>query len=172
MPNLPYYGFGGEYFTVFERSIDGATAVLALVKDTKFLVGSKHHQTTAGPLLDECTYKSVLVISFKGHNQKGDNTHYDVWQHLRSWGMRYETSKSRHFIYTDLPLIAKTLGVNYPFFIDDDLIHGTKALHDVWKYTATFLDHSSRDKGDGVASRPSSVFQVVGPQTWAHAAKS
>ena len=146
---------------VFGHSMGGATAISALVNSTRFAAGANHDGTMYGDVLKLGTSAPVLLMEATGHNQTQDPSWYDVWQRLQGWGLQLEIQPSTHYLYSDLPLITKILGVSLAELLGEDPIDGARASELVWTYTVAFFDHVLKGKGEGLLSAPSTAFPEV-----------
>ena len=146
---------------VFGHSMGGATAISALVNDTRFAAGANHDGTMYGDVLKLGTGAPVLLMASTGHNQTEDPSWYDVWQRLRGWGLQLQIEPSSHQLYSDLQLINKIVGGSLSGLLGEDPLDGARAFELMWTYTVAFFDHFLKGKGEGVLSAPSSAYPEV-----------
>lgn len=161
VPALQYFNLNTNRVGIFGHSLGGATAMSALVNDTRFAAGANHDGAIYGDVLNLGTSAPVLLMESTGNNQTQIPSWYDVWQRLRGWGLQLEIKPSTHSTYTDLPLITKTLGASLPGLLGEDPIDGARAFELVWTYTVAFFDHFLKSKGEGLLSAPSTAFPEV-----------
>ena len=161
VPSLQHFNLNTNRVGVMGHSMGGATAISALINDTRFAAGVNHDGAMYGDVLTLGTSAPMLLMESTGHNQTQIPSWYDVWQRLRGWGLQLEIKPSTHGTYSDLPRITKTLGVSFPELLGKDAIDGARASELVWTYTVAFFDHFLKGKGEGLLSAPSLAFPEV-----------
>ena len=161
VPSLQHFNLNTNRAGVMGHSMGGATAISALVNDTRFAAGVNHDGAMYGDVLTMGLSAPMLLMESTGHNQTQIPSWYDVWQRLRGWGLQLEIKPSTHGTYSDLPLITKTLGVSFPELLGEDPIDGARASKLVWTYTVAFFDHFLKGKGERLLSAPSLAFPEV-----------
>ena len=161
VPALQSSNLNTDRVGVFGHSMGGATAISALVNDTRFAAGANQDGTMYGDVLNLGTSAPVLLMEATGHNQTEDPSWHDVWQRLRGWGLQLEIKSSTHSLYSDLPLITKILGTSLPGLLGEDPIEGARAFELVWTYPVAFFDHFLKGEEEGVLSVPSTAFPEV-----------
>ena len=145
----------------YGHSLGGATAVSALINDTRLVGGIDWDGAIEGPLLSEGTDKPFLIIASQFNNQSSVSGWSEVWSHLRGWRLQLQITDFTHYHFTDAPLLTKVYNVEVPALLGPNAPDGGKAFKTVWAYTTAFFDFILKDASEGLLKGPSSKFPDV-----------
>jgi dienelactone hydrolase len=112
--NLPYAlrcGSNTNRVGILGHSLGGATALSAMVNDTRLTGGVNLDGSLFGPAIKKGTKRPFLLVGHEGKNQTSDPSWATTWRNLRSWRLELEVAGTTHGSFTDFPLLVDALGL-------------------------------------------------------------
>jgi pimeloyl-ACP methyl ester carboxylesterase len=150
---------------MFGHSLGGATALATMELDERIKGGINLDGAFYGPEIDVGTDRHFLIFGRADHNRTSDTSWARTWPNLRGWKLGLLLRKSQHGTFSDLPLLAKVLGIlPYlpPAVIDlIGTLDGSRALEIISTYVTTFVDFVLLGKPSELLQQTSARFPEV-----------
>ena len=93
---------------IWGHSLGGATALAAMIHDTRFVGGVNLDGSFWGPGIEQGTGRRFLIFAHEGRCI--DPTWTATWAHLAGWKKLLQLAGSKHATFTDIPVLLKVLG--------------------------------------------------------------
>lgn len=150
---------------MFGHSLGGATALAAMELNHRIKGGLNMDGSFYGPEIDRGTDRPFVIFENKAHNRTSDDSWARSWPRLKGWKLELTLKESGHNTFTDLPLLAKLLGLTplLPPIITDNIgtLDGARALEIVSRYVTTFVDFVLTGNQPELLKKPSAEFPEV-----------
>ncbi|KAJ5598398.1 Platelet-activating factor acetylhydrolase [Penicillium hordei] len=98
--------------TILGHSLGGATAAQTMLVDNRFAGGINLDGELWGPVVDKGLSSPFLLFSNTNHTQATDPSWAIFWSHLRGWKLELQLSQSKHYTFSDFPVLVDALSVS------------------------------------------------------------
>ncbi|PYI27896.1 alpha/beta-hydrolase, partial [Aspergillus indologenus CBS 114.80] len=98
--------------TIFGHSLGGATAAQTLLVDSRFVGGINLDGSLWGSVVDEGLSRPFLMFGNANHTQATDASWAAVWPHLRGWKLELQLAQSKHYTFSDFPVLVDGLSIS------------------------------------------------------------
>jgi hypothetical protein len=143
------------------QSIGGASAVAAMLKDSRVRAGIDMDGTTYARIPKSGLSRPFLFMGSPGHVPGGRDNSWDRdWKLLTGWKQWLVVAGSYHQSFTDVPLLAGSLGIPIP----GDL-SAARSVEITRTYVRAFLDLHLHTRRQPLLDRPSPRYPEVKPCT-------
>ncbi|RAK73200.1 PAF acetylhydrolase family protein [Aspergillus fijiensis CBS 313.89] len=152
--------------TIFGHSLGGATAAQTLLVDSRFVGGINLDGSLWGSVVDEGLSRPFLMFGNANHTQATDASWAAVWPHLRGWKLELKLAKSKHYTFSDFPVLVDALNIS-----DDakqivqagyiGTIGGLRARNVIVSYITVALRYFVYGRTSDLLSGPSAAFPDV-----------
>ncbi|MCC5575786.1 alpha/beta hydrolase [Microtetraspora sp. AC03309] len=140
------------------QSIGGASAVAAMVTDSRIRAAINMDGTTYARIPKGGFTKPVMFMGSPGHVPGGGDASWDRdWKLLTGWKRWIMLTGSEHASFTDTPLMAATLGVKPVYGV----LTGARGSELTRTYVAAFLDQHLKSQRQPLLGKPSSRYPEV-----------
>ncbi|GAA3446866.1 alpha/beta hydrolase family protein [Planomonospora venezuelensis] len=140
------------------QSIGGASAMAAMVKDSRVRAGIDMDGTTYARIPKSGLSRPFLFIGSPQHVPGGRDTSWDRdWKLLTGWKRWLVMSGAEHQSFTDGPLLLGALGIKPSI----NTLPATRAAELTRTYVAAFLDRHLKSQRQPILDEPSSRHPEV-----------
>lgn len=150
---------------VFGHSFGGAAAAAALLEVPSLKGALDIDGTLFGPILTTGTAKPFMLLGHENKTQATDPSWQAVWGNLAGWKKEYEVKGSAHYSFSDLPLIASSLGFQelLPAEVGEVLgvVEGKRMMEITVAYVTGFLDYVLKSGSEKKLEQASKEFPEV-----------
>lgn len=154
---------------MFGHSLGGATTSAVMIADLRVAGGINLDGAFLGPgYIQKDLREPFLLFGHSeepAHNLTNDPTWAYVWSHLTGFKKELSLKSSRHYTFTDLPLLVDLLGLraNLSAPLEELVgsIDGKRALQIISDYTSGFFDFVLKGEKTGLVNGPSSAYPEV-----------
>lgn len=156
--------FSTQKAVIVGHSFGGATAISALMKDSRFVGAINMDGSQYGPLAD--TNQPVLLFG-RGdpspRNRSNNPTWEPLWQHLKGWRKEINLKESEHLAFCDTPLLAKLSGIGTNGVIQKmaGTLDGQRAFEIVTAYIKAFVDFALQGKESALLEGPTEEYPEI-----------
>jgi pimeloyl-ACP methyl ester carboxylesterase len=98
--------------TILGHSLGGATAAQTMLVDTRFVGGINLDGELWGSVVDKGLSSPFLLFSQTNHTQATELNWAKFWSHLRGWKLELQLAQSKHYTFSDFPVLVDALGVS------------------------------------------------------------
>jgi pimeloyl-ACP methyl ester carboxylesterase len=161
-----------SHAAIFGHSLGGATALSAMLNDSRFVAGANLDGTFFGKaaLQQHNTPKPFLIFGHEGKNQSTDPSWKTVWPRLRGWKLELELEGTQHGTFEDWPVLIEALGfAQLP--ADSPLrevigqlvgtIDGTRAVRIMSETLVGFFDFALKNMSESGVRKALKTFQEI-----------
>ncbi|MFG3442965.1 alpha/beta hydrolase family protein [Nonomuraea sp. NPDC047897] len=142
------------------HSVGGASAIPAMVKDSRIRAGVDVDGTTDGPVPDSGLSRPFLFLGRQSTYTPGSGeaaaTWERDWKRLTGWKRWLVVTGAQHVSFNDLGLLTDQLGID----VGAD-IAGMRAMEITRGYVAAFLDRHLRGRPQPLLDAPSARYPEV-----------
>ncbi len=150
---------------MYGHSLGGATAAAVMRNDSRVIGGVNLDGTFFGPVIDHGLNESFLIFGHEGKNQSTDATWKAIWPHLHGWKLELMLHGAQHATFSDLPLLAKVLGLSGHLLPEAEALLGTlggvRALDIVSAYLSAFFDLVLKSDSSRLLQEPLKAYPEV-----------
>ncbi|WP_344885940.1 alpha/beta hydrolase [Nonomuraea antimicrobica] len=142
------------------HSAGGASAIAAMLQDTRVRAGINLDGTTFAPIPDGGLSRPFLFLGTQAMHSPGgrDTTWERDWAHLTGWKRWLVVAGAEHASFTDTALLVEQLGIHR----SPDL-SGGRAIEITRSYVRAFFDLHLRHRPQPLLDRPSTRYPEVKP---------
>lgn len=164
LPAVPC-GLNTKTVGIFGHSLGGATAISAMVNDTRLVGGANLDGSFFGPAIQQGTKRPFLIVSHQDKNQTTDPSWAAMWPNLRRWKLELEVKGTQHVSFTDFPVLVDALGL--PAQARAALaglmgtIAGSRDAEIIRVYVGAFFEFVLRGKNSQLLAGPSNTYPEV-----------
>ncbi|KAI2629181.1 Alpha/Beta hydrolase protein [Hypomontagnella submonticulosa] len=160
-PGHGEFGFNLRKVGVFGHSLGGATALRAMINDTRFAVGTNLDGSFWGPEQYIGTDAPFMVLTAQSHNRRNDTSWAITWPNLRGFKREYTISGAEHNTFTDATLLKQIWGPSFPSDVVPLLgsINGTRIVGIERAYLTSLFGRFLKGENDG-------LLDGVGSHKW------
>lgn len=97
--------------TILGHSLGGSTAAQTILVDSRFSGGINLDGYIWGSVLDIGLSKPFLLFGNSNHTQDTKSNWATFWSHLRGWKLELQLEQSRHYTFSDFPLLVDALSI-------------------------------------------------------------
>ncbi|RHZ59207.1 hypothetical protein CDV55_101777 [Aspergillus turcosus] len=98
--------------TILGHSLGGATAAQTMLVDNRFAGGINLDGTLWGPVVDKGLPSPFLLFGNSNHTQATHANWATFWSHLRGWRLELQLAQSKHYAFSDFPVLVDALSVS------------------------------------------------------------
>jgi pimeloyl-ACP methyl ester carboxylesterase len=98
--------------TILGHSLGGATAAGTMLVDNRFVGGINLDGTLWGPVVDKGLSSPFLLFGHTNQTQATVASWATFWSHLRGWRLELQLAQSKHYTFSDFPLLVDALSVS------------------------------------------------------------
>ncbi|KAL6232755.1 hypothetical protein BDW75DRAFT_246952 [Aspergillus navahoensis] len=98
--------------TIFGHSLGGATAAQTILIDNRFFGGINLDGTLWGSVVHKGLSTPFLLFGHANHTQATDLSWATFWSHLRGWKLELQLAQSKHYTFSDFPVLVDALGIS------------------------------------------------------------
>ncbi|MGW7483866.1 alpha/beta hydrolase family protein [Nonomuraea muscovyensis] len=142
------------------HSVGGASAIPAMLKDSRIRAGVDVDGTTDAPIPGSGLSRPFLFLGRQSAYTPGSGeaaaTWERDWKQLTGWKRWLLVTGAEHMSFTDLGLLTDQLGID-----DGADIAGARAMEITRRYVAAFLDQHLRGKPQPLLDEPSARYPEV-----------
>jgi hypothetical protein len=146
---------------IFGHSIGGATAAMAMYKDSRFVGGVNLDGGLYGPVIKRGLQNPFMLF---GHKSNGTSpTWIEIWPHL-NWKLDIEILNSTHTTFTDIPLLADLIfGSPLPPLVQGIVGHipGERARDIITAYVVAFMKMALQGQSQPLLRGPSAEYPEI-----------
>lgn len=150
---------------IFGHSLGGATAGSAVHNDTRFAGGLNMDGSFWGPVVNQGFSRPFLIFGRQNNTRFNVESWGTIWPLLQGWKLELILADSQHDTFTDVPYLAKILGLTDQLPPDDTsllgTIDGTRALQIITSYVTAFMDFVLKGFEANCLRNPCSEFPEV-----------
>ncbi|WP_214321112.1 alpha/beta hydrolase family protein [Nonomuraea sediminis] len=140
------------------QSIGGASAVAAMVKDSRVRAGIDMDGTTYARIPKNGFSRPFLFMGSPQHAPGGRDNSWDRdWKLLTGWKRWLVLSGAEHASFTDGPLVASALGIKPAYGV----LPAARSAELTRTYVAAFLDQHLKSQRQPLLDKPSSRYPEV-----------
>ncbi|WP_336214015.1 alpha/beta hydrolase family protein [Nonomuraea sp. LPB2021202275-12-8] len=140
------------------QSLGGASALAAMLKDTRVRAGINMDGTTYAPIPTGGLSRPFLFLGAPQHNPGGRDTSWDRdWERLTGWKRWLVVAGAQHPSFTDIPLLLVDQ-VGFDYELD---MSGARSLEITRRYVRAFFDLHLRAKPQPLLDKPSTRYAEV-----------
>ena len=154
-------GLSTDRAGVFGHSIGGATAAMAMYKDSRFVGGANLDGGLYGPVIKRGLRNPLMLF---GHKSNGTSpTWIEIWPHL-NWKLDIEILNSTHTTFTDIPLLADLIfGSPLPPEVNAIVgyIPGERARDIITAYVVAFMKFALQGQSQALLKGPSAEYPEI-----------
>jgi pimeloyl-ACP methyl ester carboxylesterase len=151
--------------TMYGHSLGGAAAAAAMLNDGRVVGGANLDGSFYGPILEQDLDRPFLIFGHEGKNQSTDPSWNSTWPRLHGWKLELMLHGAQHATFTDLPLLAKALGLDKLLPPETKKVlgtlDGTRALNIVSKYLTAFSEFVLKGVSSPLLEGPDKAFPEV-----------
>ncbi|TQS12547.1 alpha/beta hydrolase [Microbispora hainanensis] len=140
------------------QSAGGASAIAAMLKDTRIRAGIDMDGTTFAPIPDTGLSRPFLFLGTQAmHSPAGKDTTWDRdWAHLTGWKRWLVVTGAEHASFTDTALLVEQLGIHR-----NPGLSGERTVEITRSYVRAFFDLHLRHKPQPLLDKPSKRYPEV-----------
>ena len=150
---------------MYGHSLGGAAAAAAMLNDSRIIGGANLDGSFFGPILHRSLDHPFLIFGHEGKNQSTDASWKAVWLQLPGWKLELMLHGAQHATFSDLPLLAKVLGLDKVLPPEAKLLLGTlngaRALDIISRYLVVFVDFVHSGKASPPLQGPDKTYPEV-----------
>ena len=150
---------------IFGHSLGGATAASTVHNDTRVAGGLNMDGSFWGPVVNQGLSRPFLIFENQNHTRFNDKSWATIWPLLQGWKLELLLAGSLHNTFTDMPYLAKSLGLADQLLPDYASILGTidgaRALEIITSYVTAFMDFVLKGFEANCLRNPCSEFPEV-----------
>lgn len=150
---------------IFGHSLGGATAISAMVNDSRIAGGVNLDGSFFGPVIQQGTSRPVLIVGHEGKNQTTDASWGAIWPNLRCWKLELEVLRTQHGAFFDFPMLVDALGLTgkLPAAVTGLLgtIDGPRDSKIIRVYLGAFFDYVLKGKKSHLLGGASAAYPEV-----------
>ena len=140
------------------QSIGGASAMAAMVKDSRVRAGIDMDGTTYARIPKSGFSRPFMFLGSAQHISGGRDTSWDRdWKLLTGWKRWIMLSDAEHQSFTDGPLMAGALGITPAYGV----LPAARGAELTRTYVAAFLDRHLKSQRQPLLDKPSSRYPEV-----------
>ncbi|MDH2426053.1 alpha/beta hydrolase [Sphaerisporangium sp. TRM90804] len=140
------------------QSIGGASAVAAMLKDSRVRAGIDMDGTTYARVPESGLSRPFMFLGSRNHVPGGPDTSWDRdWKRLTGWKRWLVLTDAEHQSFTDIPLVADVLGIE-PL---PGMLPAARGAELTRTYVAAFLDRHLRSRRRPLLDGPSPRYPEV-----------
>ncbi|KAF7156253.1 hypothetical protein CNMCM5623_009646 [Aspergillus felis] len=98
--------------TILGHSLGGATAAQTMLADNRFVGGINLDGKLWGPVVDKGLSSPFLLFGHTNHTQATEPSWATFWSHLRGWKLELQLAQSKHYTFSDFPVLVDALSVS------------------------------------------------------------
>ncbi|KGO43173.1 Platelet-activating factor acetylhydrolase [Penicillium expansum] len=98
--------------TILGHSLGGATAAQTILVDNRFVGGINLDGALWGSVVDKGLSSPFLLFGNTNHTQATDRSWAKFSSHSRGWKLELQLAQSKHYTFSDIPLLVDALGVS------------------------------------------------------------
>jgi hypothetical protein len=155
-------GFNTNRVAFYGHSFGGATAISALMKDTRFAGAINLDGTQHGTQTD--VKKPALLFGRaepSPHNRTNDASWEGVWKHLKGWRRELGLKDIEHSTFGDYPLLLKLIKLPTPVEPIIGSLDGERSFEIVTTYVEAFMDYVLKGRKSELFDGPSEKFPEI-----------
>ncbi|EOA82629.1 uncharacterized protein SETTUDRAFT_165100 [Exserohilum turcica Et28A] len=155
-------GFNTSRVAFYGHSFGGATAISALMNDTRFTGAINMDGTQYGNQTD--VKKPALLFGRakpSPHNRTNDASWEGVWRHLKGWRRELGLEDSEHLTFGDVPLLLKLIRLPIPVKPIIGSLDGERSFEIITTYIEAFMDYVLKGKKSELFDGPSEKFPEI-----------
>jgi len=140
------------------HSLGGASAIAAMLKDSRVRAGIDMDGTTIAPIPNSGLPRPFLFLGTQAnHSPGGPDTSWDRdWKLLTGWKRWLVVAGAAHGSVTDLGLLNDQLGLGH-----NTALPGTRAMQITRRYVEAFFDLHLHDQPQPLLNKPSKRYPEV-----------
>lgn len=150
---------------MFGHSLGGATSAAALLNDVHIKGGANLDGSFFGPVIQQGLDRPFLIFANERQNQSVDASWAAIWPQLKGWKLELMLKGSTHGTFSDLPLLAKVLGLaeKLPSEVGEIMgtLDGKRALDIIWGSLVAFFDFVLGGKSSRPLHGPEPMYAEV-----------
>lgn len=152
--------------TILGHSLGGATAAQTMLVDNRFVGGINLDGELWGPVVDKGLSSPFLLFGNTNHTRATDPSWAIFWSHLRGWKLELQLAQSKHYTFSDFPVLVDALSVSDEVrqVIQADrigTIGGLRAKAVITSYTIATLQYFVYGHTSDLLSGPSVAYPDV-----------
>ncbi|KXG49097.1 uncharacterized protein PGRI_029670 [Penicillium griseofulvum] len=98
--------------TILGHSLGGATAAQTILVDNRFVGGINLDGQLWGSVVDKGLSTPFLLFGNANHTSATDSSWATFSSHLRGWKLELQLAQSKHYTFSDFPVLVDTLGIS------------------------------------------------------------
>lgn len=152
--------------TILGHSLGGATAAQTILVDNRFVGGINLDGTPWGSVVDKGLSTPFLLFANANHTQATDPNWATFWSHLRGWKLQLRLAQSKHYTFSDFPVLVDSLSVSEEArkIIQAEstgTIGGLRAKNVIASYVVAALQYFVYGRASDLLSGPSVAYPDV-----------
>ncbi|PYI10674.1 PAF acetylhydrolase family protein [Aspergillus sclerotiicarbonarius CBS 121057] len=152
--------------TISGHSLGGATAAQTILVDNRFVGGINLDGSLWGSVVDKGLSTPFLLFANANHTQATDPSWGTFWSHLRGWKLQLRLAQSKHYSFSDFPVLVDSLSVSDEVkqIVQADrigTIGGLRARNVVTSYIVATLQYFAYGNMSELLSGPSVSYPDV-----------
>ena len=154
-------GLSTDRAGIFGHSIGGATAAMAMYKDSRFLGGVNLDGGLYGLVIQSGLKDPFMLFGHKSNETSP--TWVEIWPHL-NWKLDIEIKNSTHTTFTDIPLLADLIfGSPLPPLVQSVVggVPGERARDVVTAYVVAFMKMALQGQPQALLKEPSPEYPEI-----------
>ncbi len=165
-------GLNVDKVAMFGHSLGGAATAAAMLNDNRIAGGLAMDGSLYGPVVQKGLDRPFMLMAHTNHTRTDDdnvddpsNSWFDIWPHLHGWKLDIILANSRHYTFSDFPIVLETLGIVPNATTASNLLvtnlNGFRALEIVTTYVTAFLDMVLKSRYSPLLQGPVVAFPEV-----------
>ena len=165
-------GLNVSKVAMFGHSLGGSATAAIMLNDSRIAGGVAMDGALYGPVVQEGLDRPFMLMAHTNHTRSNDstaddplNSWFDIWPKLRGWKLDIMLANSKHYTFSDFPIVLETLGIVPNATTANNLLitdlNGSRALKIVTTYVTAFFDMVLKGKHSPLLQGPVAAFPEV-----------